>query len=137
MPKLAEQVITLKKELDTEKARVDMFSRFLEDPEMTDKRKRRDLEGEDPDQEALQAKIQVLEERLNNKKEALLEKELVYEEVSTLAEKLRTQAIKGRDTTLDISERINEYKARTSDLSRKMLAAVSELSMFQSKALKL
>jgi hypothetical protein len=114
-----------------------MFSRFLEDPEMTDKRKRRDLEGEDPDQEALQAKIQVLEERLNNKKEALLEKELVYEEVSTLAEKLRTQAIKGRDTTLDISERINEYKARTSDLSRKMLAAVSELSMFQSKALKL
>ena len=69
---------------------------------MTDKRKRRDLEGEDPDQEALQAKIQVLEERLNNKKEALLEKELVYEEVSTLAEKLRTQAIKGRDTTLDI-----------------------------------
>jgi hypothetical protein len=137
VPKLAEQVITLKKELDTEKARVDMFSRFLEDPEMTDKRKRRDLEGEDPDQEALQAKIQVLEERLNNKKEALLEKELVYEEVSTLAEKLRTQAIKGRDTTLDISERINEYKARTSDLSRKMLAAVSELSMFQSKALKL
>jgi hypothetical protein len=130
-------VITLKKELDTEKSRVDMFSRFLEDPEMTDKRKRRDLEGEDPDQEALQAKIQVLEERLNNKKEALLEKELVYEEVSTLAEKLRTQAIKGRDTTLDISERINEYKARTSDLSRKMLAAVSELSMFQSKALKL
>ena len=67
----------------------------------------------------------------------LLEKELVYEEVSTLAEKLRTQAIKGRDTTLDISERINEYKARTSDLSRKMLAALSELSMFQSKALKL
>jgi hypothetical protein len=53
VPKLAEQVITLKKELDTEKARVDMFSRFLEDPEMTDKRKRRDLEGEDPDQEAL------------------------------------------------------------------------------------
>ena len=100
-------------------------------------RQRRDLPGEDPDQEALQAKIQVLEERLNNKKEALLEKELVYEEVSNLAEKLRTQALEGRKTTLEISEKINEYKARTSDLSRKMLAAVSELSMFQSKALKL
>lgn len=95
------------------------------------------MPGEDPDQEALQAKIQVLEERLNNKKEALLEKELVYEEVSNLAEKLRTQALEGRKTTLEISEKINEYKARTSDLSRKMLAAVSELSMFQSKALKL
>jgi hypothetical protein len=54
-----------------------------------------------------------------------------------LAEKLRTQALEGRKTTLEIAEKINEYKARTSDLSRKMLAAVSELSMFQSKALKL
>lgn len=93
--------------------------------------------GEDPDSEALQAKIQVLEERLNNKKEALLEKELVYEEVGNLAEKLRTQALEGRKSTLEIAEKINEYKARTSELSRKMLATVSELSMFQSKALKL
>ncbi len=97
----------------------------------------RDLGGEDPDQEALQAKIQVLEERLNNKKESLLEKELVYEEVSNLAEKLRTQALDGRKSTLEIAEKINEYKARTTELSRKMLATVSELSMFQSKALKL
>jgi len=83
------------------------------------------------------AKIHVLEERLNNKKEALLEKELVFEEVSNLAEKLRTQALDGRKTTLEVAEKINEYKARTTDLSRKMLATVSELSMFQSKALKL
>ena len=90
----------------------------------------RDLGGEDPQQEALGAKIQVLEERLNNKKESLLEKELVYEEVSNLAEKLRTQALDGRKSTLEIAEKINEYKARTTDLSRKMLATVSELSMF-------
>jgi hypothetical protein len=32
----------------------------------------------------------VLEERLNNKKESLLEKELVFEEVTNLAEKLRS-----------------------------------------------
>jgi hypothetical protein len=91
---------------------------------------RKDLGGEDPDVEALNAKIQVLEERLNNKKEALLEKELVYEEVGNLAEKLRTQALDGRKSTLEIAEKINEYKARTSELSRKMLATVSELSMF-------
>lgn len=66
----------------------------------------------------------------------MLEKELVYEEVSNLAEKLRSQALEGRKSTLEIAEKINEYKARTTDLSRKMLATVSELSMFQSKALK-
>lgn len=67
----------------------------------------------------------------------MLEKELVYEEVSNLAEKLRSQALDGRKSTLEIAEKINEYKARTTDLSRKMLATVSELSMFQSKALKM
>ena len=67
----------------------------------------------------------------------MLEKELVYEEVSNLAENLRSQALDGRKSTLEIAEKINEYKARTTDLSRKMLATVSELSMFQSKALKM
>ncbi len=108
---------------------------MLENPDQHPRRK--DLEGEDPDQDALQAKIQVLEERLNNKKEALLEKELVYEEVSNLAEKLRAQAIDGRKTTLEINEKINEYRARTNDLARKLYASVSEVSMLQSKALKL
>ena len=74
---------------------------------------------------------------MNNKKEALLEKELVYEEVSNLAEKLRTQALDGRKTTLEINEKINEYRARTNDLARKLYAAVSEVSMLQSKYLKL
>jgi hypothetical protein len=114
---------------------VELLSSQLENPSQHPKW--RDLGGEDPEQEALQAKVQVLEERLNNKKESLLEKELVYEEVSNLAEKLRKQALDGRKTTLEIAEKINEYKARTTELSRKMLATVSELSMFQSKALKL
>lgn len=89
-----------------------------------------EIAGEDAEPEPLQAKIQVLEERLNNKKESLLEKELVYEEVTNLAEKLRTKALDGRKSTLEIAEKINEYKARTTELSRKMLATVSELSMF-------
>ena len=135
VPDLAEQVLGLKKSLDQEKEKVDILSSKLENPEKHPRKM--ELAGEDADPEALQAKIQVLEERLNNKKESLLEKELVYEEVSNLAEKLRTQALDGRKSTLEIAEKINEYKARTTELSRKMLATVSELSMFQSKALKL
>lgn len=67
----------------------------------------------------------------------LLEKELVLEEVSNLSEKLWKQALDGWKTTLEIAEKINEFKARTTDLSRKMLATVSELSMMQSKAMSL
>jgi chromosome segregation ATPase len=127
VPKLALEVTNLSAALQKEKERV-AESTILENPEKHPHKV--DLEGEDPDTEALNAKIQVLEERLNNKKEALLEKELVYEEVSNLAEKLRTQALDGRKTTLEVAEKINEYKARTTELSRKMLATVSELSMF-------
>jgi chromosome segregation ATPase len=128
VPKLAEKVMALNEELDKKKAEVQELSEKLENPNHHPNAV--DLPGEDPDQEALLAKIHVLEERLNNKKEALLEKELVFEEVSNLAEKLRGQALDGRKTTLEVAEKINEYKARTTDLSRKMLATVSELSMF-------
>ena len=129
VPKLAENVIVLKQKLDNERLKVESLSEMLEHPDQRHP-KANELGGEDPEEEALEAKIQVLEERLNNKKESLLEKELVYEEVSNLAEKLRTQALDGRKSTLEIAEKINEYKARTTELSRKMLATVSELSMF-------
>ena len=135
VPQLAKQVIALKEKVAAEKAKVEQLSSIQENP---DKHPRKiDLPGEDADSDTLDAKIQVLEERLNNKKESLLEKELVYEEVTNLAEKLRAKALDGRKSTLEIAEKINEYKARTAELSRKMLATVSELSMFQSKALKL
>lgn len=84
---LAENVNELKISLDRQKDKVTELATQLENPELHPKRKL--LEGEEADADALLAKIQVLEERLNNKKESLLEKELVYEEVTTLAEKLR------------------------------------------------
>jgi hypothetical protein len=57
VPKYSGQLISLKKQVDDTKSSVEQLSRYLEDPECTDMRKRRDLEGEDPDQEALNAKI--------------------------------------------------------------------------------
>ena len=97
----------------------------------------RELKGEDPDQEALDAKIHVLEERLNNKKEQLLEKELILDEITNLSEKLRKQALEGRLSTLELSEKVNEFQAKLKDLTRKMMATISELSMFQATAIKL
>lgn len=47
VPKLAEQVIDLKKKRDNELAKVNELSALLENPEQHPNR--RDLEGEDPD----------------------------------------------------------------------------------------
>ena len=55
VPVLAENVINLKKELDKEKEKVEILSQQLENPEKHPRKT--DLAGEDPQQEALQAKI--------------------------------------------------------------------------------
>merc|ERR1712224_210887 len=76
-------------------------------------------------------------ERLNDKKESLLEKELILEEVAALSDKLRQQAVDGRQGTMELSQKVNIFQARIKDVTRKMMATVSELSMYQATAHKL
>lgn len=135
VPKLADEVIRLKNELEAERLKEQELSEKLEDPGNADRW--REFKGDDPDQEALEAKIQVLEERLNMKKEALLEKELILDEVTNLSENLRKQALEGRFSTLEVSSRVNDLQARLKDITRKMMATISELSMFQANVIKL
>merc|ERR1712007_282712 len=85
----------------------------------------------------MRKKIQDLEERLNDKKESLLEKELILEEVSALSDKLKSQAVDGRQGTKELSQKVNVFQARIKDVTRKMMATVSELSMHQATAHKL
>lgn len=85
----------------------------------------------------MQALYQVLEERVNDKKEQLLEKDLVLEEVSNLANRLRNQALEGRESTLELAKRVNDFQARIKGTTRRMMATVSELSMYQATAMKL
>jgi chromosome segregation ATPase len=135
VPKLADEIIQLKNELNLEKDKERRLADELENPNNKDRW--RDLGGDDPDQEALEAKIQVLEERLNNKKENLLEKELILDEITNLSEKLRGQALEGRQSSLELSEKVNDFQVRLKELTRKMMATISELSMFQATSLKL
>ncbi len=136
VPVLAERVVSLKTELEQVKSDVKALSEKVENPEANPERIR-EVDTYIPDQEFMDAKIHVLEERLNSKKESLLEKELVLEEISNLSEKLRKQALEGRKGTLELAEKINEFRAKTTELSRKMLATVAEVSMFQATAMKM
>merc|ERR1712129_377560 len=110
-----------------------MGSRELENPRSS-LRKWRKLGGEDFDPQTLRVKIGELEERLNDKKEALLEKELILEEVTALSDKLRQQAVEGRQDTMELSQKVNMFQSRIKDVTRKMMATVSELSVHQTTA---
>lgn len=77
VPNLANKVLDLQRQIQDVHIHESDLSRQLEDPENT--KRWRELEGEDPDEEALDAKISIIEERLNSKKEQLLEKELIFD----------------------------------------------------------
>lgn len=136
VPKLVDEVVRLRAQLASVRKRTDELSRELENPRSS-LRTWRKLTGTDLDQQTLRARIQDLEERLNDKKESLLEKELILEEVTALSDKLRRQAVDGRQGTMELSQKVNTFQARIKDVTRKMMATVSELSMHQATAHKL
>eukprot|EP00605_Chrysophyceae_sp_TOSAG23-4_P000871 GSChrysophyteH1.ASY1.ANO1.962.1 assembled CDS len=89
-----------------ERDKIDDLSAKLEDPANGDRW--RALEGDDPSTEQLLAKISILEDRLDQKREVLLEKELVLEEITNLTERLRKQAMNKRDSAKTSREKILE-----------------------------
>jgi uncharacterized coiled-coil DUF342 family protein len=136
VPKLIVEVARLREQVASVRKRTDELSLELENPKSS-LRKWRKLGGEDLDAQTLRVKIQDLDERLNDKKESLLEKELILEEVNALSDKLRQQAVDGRQGTMELSQKVNIFQARIKDVTRKMMATVSELSMYQATAHKL
>lgn len=135
LPKIKVDIEKLKVQLEEEKKRSEQLSYELETP--SNLSRYRLLGGKDLSMPEMQAKIAQLEDRLNLKKEQLLEKELVLEEVGSLSERLRTQAVEGREETLDIAKTVNEYQAKIKRITRRLMACVSELSMYQATSIKL
>ena len=90
VPQRQSTIDDLRRQLEVERDATTKMCADLETPE--NQQRWRLLKGADPDGEQLQAKVKVLEERLNEKKEQLLEKDLVLEEISALSTKLRRQA---------------------------------------------
>eukprot|EP00002_Diphylleia_rotans_P011919 TRINITY_DN2344_c0_g1_i2.p1 TRINITY_DN2344_c0_g1~~TRINITY_DN2344_c0_g1_i2.p1 ORF type:complete len:930 (+),score=260.77 TRINITY_DN2344_c0_g1_i2:170-2959(+) len=138
LPQIAQyesEIVTMQNHLLFERKRVDKLSKELESP--TNTKRWRPLEGKDPDPEELQAKLQSLEERLNEKQEQLLEKELVMEEITNLSDRLRKQASEGKSDTLELAKKVNDFQSRIKDITRRMMATVAELSMYQASSIKL
>jgi len=135
IPEYKRAATELQKLLAKERRLSQKLSFELESPSNT--ARWRILPGRDLEPEELALKVAELEERLNDKKEMLLEKELVLEEVSQLSDRLRRQAAEGREETVDLAKRVNDMQARIKAVTRKMMACVSELSLYQATAMKL
>ncbi len=131
----SKNIIELENKLSIERKKIDDLSSRLEDPANGDRW--RALEGDDPSTEQLLAKISILEDRLDQKREVLLEKELVLEEITNLTERLKKQAMNKRDGAKVLATELNGLQGKIRDTTKLMLATVSELSMYQATALRL
>lgn len=56
--------------------------------------------------------------------------------MTSLSSTLRAQAASGREDTLEVARRANAYQTRMRAVTRRMMATISELSMYQATALK-
>ena len=135
VPFLDESIASLQQQLLEARDQAAELEAALESP--NNKQRWRRLEGKIPEKDELVSKVNQLEERLNDKKEQLLEKNLILDEVTTLSDRLRHQAKEGRADTLELARKVNGYQSRLRSLTRKMMATVSELSMYQASAMKL
>lgn len=63
--------------------------------------------------------------------ECLLEKELVLDEIGVLSNRLRKQAAIGSVDTLHLAKAVNEYQRKVRSTNAKLIACVSEMSMYQ------
>ena len=119
----------LESDLQQERRNTEDISAKLETPET--KSRWRELDGEDPDQEQLSVKIKLLEDRVEAKRELMLERGLVLQEITELTTRLRDQAMSRRDDARSKAEHLSLLQGRIRDTTKKMLATVSELSMYQ------
>lgn len=128
IPTMSNQIKELDNELKLLNKALEELVKHIESPENDLKR---ELPGEDPEIDYLKMKYQQLTEMLNEKKENLLEKELINEEINDIAEKLRKKALEDRSKNLDISEKMNYYEIQFNEITRKNIAVTSELAMFK------
>jgi len=132
---LARRYSELEEELSNQRAKTTALCLELESPENANRY--RMLEGKDPDLPELSARVSELEQRLDEKKSLLMDKQLVLEEVSTLTQKLKNRAGDGKEGTQKMTSKVSSHQSKIRDVTRTMMATVSELSMYQATAMKL
>ncbi|XP_064633168.1 coiled-coil domain-containing protein 146-like [Lineus longissimus] len=131
---LESELVTLQIQLSQCQDLMLELEKQLENPNDTERV--RNLKGKDPEPAEMQKKIEELEVRLAEKEEQLLEKDLIFEQVTRLADRVKKKSDSGKDDTLSLAKKVNELQARIKDVTRKMMSYVSELSMKQAEALR-
>jgi len=130
---IMKELIETREELLETQQTVQRLEELIESPASS--RKWRKLDGPEPTEAELDEKAEQLAARLVKKEEVGLERELVSNETRRLTARARAQVEGGRSDTLSLARSVNDYQAKIKDVSRKLMAHLSELSMYHSECI--
>ncbi|KAG6556431.1 hypothetical protein Mapa_002374 [Marchantia paleacea] len=125
----------LRNQLDEARKATSKLADLVENPENTTRW--RLLPGRDLNELDLHAKMTAIEEFLSAKADQALEKNLILEEITALAEECKRQAGDGKDGHLARLGKVNFYQRFMDSITRRLMATVSELSLCQATAMSL
>lgn len=126
---LQRELVAAQLELAAAQEQAQKLEEQVQTPELNNRW--RVLPGTDPSKAELVEKMETLTSRLVSQEEKLLERDLVFQETETLVSRAQRQAENGRGDTLELAKAVNDYKSRVQDLTRKLMATVAELSVYQ------
>jgi len=129
---LDKRMNSLAKELAEEKLVTKEVCSRMENPQNKDRT--RELIGNTPEKEELEAKLKVMENKLHNKKEQILNRECDLEDLSELMAALKVEAGQAREENCVMNQQLMEMQSKIHDVTRKTCAAVGELRMYRSLA---
>ncbi|KAL0233908.1 hypothetical protein PCE1_002413 [Barthelona sp. PCE] len=135
LPHLQKQITALESELIRQRSESSDLGEKLEDP--TNTKRFNFLKGHIPDMKELLAKKELLETALAEKKEQLIEKDLVLDEFTVLAQRMKDRVETDRELTKDTAKKLTDSQYRLRRLTRKTMALVAELSMTQAQSMQL
>lgn len=108
-------------------AESDKLSDLVEKPQNTARWKL--LHGHDPSDTQLRTKLTYIEETLSKREDESLEKDLIFEEISELAEDVKRHAADNLNDSKDTAAQLTEYQHNIRAITHCMMALVSELSL--------
>lgn len=129
-----EEIVTLQIELAQCCDRQMELEKQIENP---DHDRIRLVGGKDLKPVEVQKKIDDVEVRLADKEEQSLEKDLIYQQVCRLTDRVAAKVDADKDDTLLLAKKVNSIQAKIKNMTRQMMATVAELSMYQANALRL
>lgn len=126
---IRQDLLKLQQKLDAESKKSSEFSASLEDPHNLERW--RALGGDDCDTKQLLAKAALLQARIDATREKIVEHEIFLTDINQMNERIRDEAINKKEISKALGDQLNCIQSKIRDANKKVIATVSELSMYQ------